>query len=1143
MADPVVGGVTVEIKGDPTKFDAALAGSEQKARAFDANVSGAMTGPTKAFEALSATQQKLVSELAKSGAAAKDVAAAFGKTADSAKMMAAYQELTASSSQKATSAAKQLAGALESEADRAAKLRAALDPLSGAKKKFSEATAEANALLKAGAITQGEHTAALKLAQGEMGKAEKALQHVAGATSTVTRETLVLAREGSRGNFNRMAGSATILAGALGLMTPAVIATTAAVTLGVVAIAAAVVATAQYEEEQKKLTATTIGLGAVSGMTAKQLEDSGMAAARASGMTIQASTASAQAFAAAGVRSQEVITDLSSEVETFAELTGTKAADAQKTLASAMADPVKGAQELHNSLGILDGDQLKQIQNLVAMGDKEKAVEIITHALDVRFGEAHAAGIGLGGELNALKLGFSFLWQEIAKANDQLNLFTAFGFASGGIQKRAADQKAAAGRAAARTAQLNTDSAGANDVLDDTPEGRFASQQADLQGRLGRLQKAQAADQALGNTDRVKREAQSIREVTEALHSLLPAEEQHHREAQLDAQISQARAHHNKDLVASLTQQKALLQTAGQILSPEQRAQRAADAGLDAGARTGAGPHAKRDVAGDQLKAKAVDAAGELALADAYLESDAAAMKADATRRALTETTRAGRTEAQKAAMVEAELNLTIAKGAADAAKKVAGDEADVSAMRRTNDEIAAGTKTSAEANRELSQERELRPLVAALTLAEGDTKTKLTGIIERLKKAYVDLNAETQRTAVLSGTEGQGEANKRLELELSLLNSTNRARAVAIAQADAEAFLKRNNTSPNSPEGGAYISSKTAGANDNADLQSASFVKQRTDQVRAEAEAYAMDAKALGMSFEAADKYRFVTAALNEAAAKGIDLNDEQRAAIEKLGDAYAKTSTLARNLQHDQQAAAAAAGALADDFSTMFTSLLAGGKEAQDALHNLVKTLGSQSLQALLTGSGPLAGFFGTDKTKTPGGPNGGVLTSLFGNLMGQGTDHPSTVANLFGGVAGGKPKGTATDPLFVVSATGAGGGAGGPLGAIMGLLGGGGGAGGGEVPSDLVGLFHDGIDSVGDGGQRRMAPRALFANAPRLHSGLAPDEFPAILQRGEGVSRKGERGGNRTVHMHINGVTDTGAFRRSRAQMMRAAKRELA
>jgi hypothetical protein len=52
------------------------------------------------------------------------------------------------------------------------------------------------------------------------------------------------------------------------------------------------------------------------------------------------------------------------------------------------------------------------------------------------------------------------------------------------------------------------------------------------------------------------------------------------------------------------------------------------------------------------------------------------------------------------------------------------------------------------------------------------------------------------------------------------------------------------------------------------------------------------------------------------------------------------------------------------------------------------------------------------------------------------------------------------------------------------------------------------------VGQGGMTRNVPAALFAGAPRLHSGLAADEFPSILQRGERVIPKGGGGGSAPI-----------------------------
>ncbi|MBL7152072.1 MAG: hypothetical protein ISS79_00005 [Phycisphaerae bacterium] len=63
--------------------------------------------------------------------------------------------------------------------------------------------------------------------------------------------------------------------------------------------------------------------------------------------------------------------------------------------------------------------------------------------------------------------------------------------------------------------------------------------------------------------------------------------------------------------------------------------------------------------------------------------------------------------------------------------------------------------------------------------------------------------------------------------------------------------------------------------------------------------------------------------------------------------------------------------------------------------------------------------------------------------------------------------------------------------------------------------------GIVGPGSGGLKRRVPAALFMGAPRLHSGLMSDEFPAILQQGERVIPKGG-GGMPAVQVNIHNET---------------------
>jgi hypothetical protein len=95
-----------------------------------------------------------------------------------------------------------------------------------------------------------------------------------------------------------------------------------------------------------------------------------------------------------------------------------------------------------------------------------------------------------------------------------------------------------------------------------------------------------------------------------------------------------------------------------------------------------------------------------------------------------------------------------------------------------------------------------------------------------------------------------------------------------------------------------------------------------------------------------------------------------------------------------------------------------------------------------------------------------------------------------------------------------------------------------GSGAVGQALAGVFHDG-GTVGAGGVTRAVPVTAFLGAPRMHSGgwagLAADEVPAILQRGERVlSRDEARGyGQASVNVTIQ-ARDAQSFRQSRSQV---------
>jgi TP901 family phage tail tape measure protein len=101
--------------------------------------------------------------------------------------------------------------------------------------------------------------------------------------------------------------------------------------------------------------------------------------------------------------------------------------------------------------------------------------------------------------------------------------------------------------------------------------------------------------------------------------------------------------------------------------------------------------------------------------------------------------------------------------------------------------------------------------------------------------------------------------------------------------------------------------------------------------------------------------------------------------------------------------------------------------------------------------------------------------------------------------------------------------------------GLGGGGGGGGGGGlfgfIGSLFGGIFHGG-GVVGQGGTPALLPAGLFTHAPRYHSGLKGNEFPAILQRGESVLTKDQ---SRQVNNSLSAKSGGGTVRMGDTNIM--------
>lgn len=97
---------------------------------------------------------------------------------------------------------------------------------------------------------------------------------------------------------------------------------------------------------------------------------------------------------------------------------------------------------------------------------------------------------------------------------------------------------------------------------------------------------------------------------------------------------------------------------------------------------------------------------------------------------------------------------------------------------------------------------------------------------------------------------------------------------------------------------------------------------------------------------------------------------------------------------------------------------------------------------------------------------------------------------------------------------------------IGGAVGAVGsGGGGAAGaqtvpaGDINPSMAFIAHGGTNAAG--GSRRLVDPGLFAHAPRLHDGLASDEFRTILQRGEEVTSKSQVAASGRLDREIVGL----------------------
>lgn len=171
----------------------------------------------------------------------------------------------------------------------------------------------------------------------------------------------------------------------------ALVGTTAALALGAGAALS-------YSNSIATLDRLSLGSARTLGATGEELNEIARAAADASRLTVGASREILTGYVQAGGIGRDVLQGLIGLTEDFAASTGREAKDAIGELASAFADPAKGAEELARRYGLLDQAQIAQIRSLVDANDKFGAQKLLLEQLGpLLAGSAENTGIAATG--------------------------------------------------------------------------------------------------------------------------------------------------------------------------------------------------------------------------------------------------------------------------------------------------------------------------------------------------------------------------------------------------------------------------------------------------------------------------------------------------------------------------------------------------------------------------------------------------------------------------------------------------------------------------------------------------------------------------------------------------------------------------
>ena len=711
-------------------------------------------------------------------------------------------------------------------------LRDALNPAMVAQRAYNAEVAGAKALLDRGLISQVEYNSAMGLAEAALKKATQAHKDHTGALGLnrmqfITAQSAVMrftdsiiagrnpltafaleAHKGAEVLSLDEGGMAGGLSKVAGLVTPATVGI-AAFTIAIIASAAAAF---QYAESLDRLSRAADGFGRTSQMTGAELLEVARSAAQAGNISVGAAQDIEQAILHQTRTSGDALEGAIKITQRFADAMGIDTKQAAQELAKAMADPVKGADELAEKYGYLTQKQVEEIHQLMEQNRLTEAQTRLMADLDGSLDEA-------GEHVNAL----TRAWRGLSEAMSQgwANIGSAISQAMG-VQSDAEKMAGLQHTIASQIAMLNQGvrwNPGEREKAEQelrANQTKYAQMMGAEQRKTNDARHNQLAqevvdiERASGATNRYSLKLEEHRQVIAKLHeamalgiavdpTVLAGKEHQLRGEELiggagnaEVAMQQARQRMRNAMPHSAARAAAAsdieaIKTAGQDMTDAQAAAADKARGQAALGHGKAGGDKRAETAARAAAAMNAEAAASLSLADAYLKSGDAALKAEAWRKAATDATRKG-TDVEAA--YQRQLNLMVAEQVANAAKGVRSMEDETAARNKVLAAVKAGTVPASEMEAALTRENALRPLLTLETVAQGDAKVKLIEIIKRETQALNDneasLKAQAAQQAIAAANDNARAEQVRASLS-GVRDPVERAKAQALADAAAK--------------------------------------------------------------------------------------------------------------------------------------------------------------------------------------------------------------------------------------------------------------------------------------------------------------------------------------------------------------------